>query len=80
MKRRWPTVLGVLLEHGVAGGAGAGEAVQNQRILVGGDLQDALDQAGRVGGCEIRNGWNVMQNLPQFLARTIGMSGELVCP
>jgi hypothetical protein len=45
-------VFGVLLEYRVAGGAGTGEAVEDERILVGGDLQDALNQARGLGGDE----------------------------
>jgi len=39
-------VFGVLLEYGVAGCAGTRKAVENHRVFVGGDLQNALDQAG----------------------------------
>src|SRR3546814_9437640 len=53
-------VLGVLLEHGMAGGAGAREAVEDDGVFVRGDLQDALDQTGGlrrdehvVGGIEV---------------------------
>ncbi|MDD5404420.1 MAG: hypothetical protein PHZ14_07765 [Sulfuricella sp.] len=39
-------ILSVLFEHGVSRGAGTCKAVKDQGILVGGDLQDALDQTG----------------------------------
>ncbi len=70
-------VLGVLFEDRMTGGAGAGKGIQNQRILVGGDLQDALNQSGGFGGVEGSLG--VEQGL-NFLFRFIGVSSFIVGP
>jgi hypothetical protein len=59
-------VLGVLLEHGVGGGAGTGEAVKNDGIFIGSDLQDALNQQRRLGCGEIRYRRHVMQHFAQL--------------
>jgi hypothetical protein len=37
----------------MAGGAGAGEAVENEAVFVGGDLQYTLNQLRRLGRCKV---------------------------
>jgi hypothetical protein len=60
-------VFGVLLEHGMTGGAGPGEAVENEGVFVGGDLQDALNQSRWFWSNEKIAGCSQIENLADFL-------------
>jgi hypothetical protein len=73
-------VLGVLLQHGVGRGSGAGEGVEHDGAPVRGDLEDALQKLHRLGGDEHVGGVLEVHQAHQFFLRVLRVPGLLVGP
>ncbi len=70
-------VFGVEFQHRLGRGSGTGEEIENQIVRLGGDAQNAFDQADRFGGGE---GGLCFENVLNLLARLIGMPDLFVRP